>query len=215
MSVPLSSIGAPPEDNAQPANEAAVTGSDSRWGAEGHRHQMVKVNHRVCNSEQNFNLQRAFIQVTGGERQHAASHRGLVIWSWQVAAPKEQPETHKTNSLTPSPGQMFKEIQLRVLIWGESRPPMCGVWKYPVAIKDTRCQIGSRKAANISLHICPRMCYTYPVEVFIYFLPLHLAFKLLLLLQDMFGSLLFKKKMPSCIIYLQASLFTHSHFFNR
>lgn len=116
MSVPLSSIGAPPEDNAQPANEAAVTGSDSRWGAEGHRHQMVKVNHRVCNSEQNFNLQRAFIQVTGGERQHAESHRGLVIWSWQVAAPKEQPETHKTNSLTPSPGQMFKEIQLRVLI---------------------------------------------------------------------------------------------------
>lgn len=115
-------------------------------------------------------------------------------------SPKEQPETHKTNSLTPSPGQMFKEIQLRVLIWGESRPPMCGVWKYPVAIKDTRRLIGSRKASNISLHICPRMCYTYPVEAFIYFLSLHLAFKLLLVLQDMFGSLLFKK-MPCCIIY--------------
>lgn len=63
MSVPLSSIGAPPEDNAQATSEAAVTRSDSRWRAERHGHQMLKVNHLVCNNSPNFNLQRASIRV--------------------------------------------------------------------------------------------------------------------------------------------------------
>ncbi|CAJ1079086.1 Hypothetical predicted protein, partial [Xyrichtys novacula] len=32
----------PPEDNGPPPIGAAVTGSDSQWRAERHRHQMVK-----------------------------------------------------------------------------------------------------------------------------------------------------------------------------
>lgn len=63
MSVPLSSIGAPPEDNAQATSEAAVTRSDSRRRAERHEHQMVKVNHLVRNNGPNFNLQKASIRV--------------------------------------------------------------------------------------------------------------------------------------------------------
>lgn len=51
---------------------------------------------------QNFNLQRAFIWIPGGEKQRAEHQGGLLIWSWQDAAPKNNLKYMCSNSTTPT-----------------------------------------------------------------------------------------------------------------
>lgn len=107
MSVPLSSIAAPPEDNAQATGGAAVTRSDSRWRAERHRHRMLKVHHLVCNHGPNFNLQRASVPVPPEGRDDVRSITEVLsfgvgrtrpqrtAWNtWNPTAPRERPKKY-------------------------------------------------------------------------------------------------------------------------